>query len=476
MRHIVWLRHELRLSDNPGLYHAARGNNEVLPVYIWPDSSGTTGAASKWWLHKSLSALSTSVKSRGGRLVIMKGAAEILLPELVQQCKVDAVFWSRAYDPAGRALDDAVEHALGKQGTNCRVFASTNHLLNPADVWNKSGTPYKVFTPFYKHVVTLSVDKPLPAPEKLNMIGTSVEGVSISNLHLEPELDWAQGLRDTWEPGEAEAGARLDAFIGDGLKQYASERDIPGHEGTSKLSPYMHFGEISPRTIYHTIRKQSESSRDKSLFHVAEVYIRQLYWREFAHHLLHHFPTMMDTPMYPAYEKFPWRRDKAQLHAWQRGRTGYPIVDAGMRELWATGWMHNRVRMIVGSFLVKDLLLSWRHGAAWFQDTLVDADAANNTMGWQWVGGCGPDAAPYFRIFNPVLQSKRFDPDGEYIKRWVPELEPLHGKGLHAPFTVSAGELEAAGITLGKEYPCPVVDHGEARERALMAYNAIKGS
>jgi len=266
----------------------------------------------------------------------------------------------------------------------------------------------------------------------------------------------------------------LDAFIGEDLKDYGVERDIPGHDGTSKLSPHLHFGQLSPRSVYYAIRGQCDTSKDKALYNEAEVFLRQLYWREFAHHLLHHFPHMVDKPMYPEYEKFPWRKDKAQLRTWQRGRTGYPIVDAGMRELWTTGWMHNRVRMIAGSFLVKDLLLPWQSGAAWFWDTLVDADKANNTLGWQWVGGCGPDAAPYFRIFNPVLQSKRFDPKGLYIKHWVPELARLQGNALHAPWTASPEELRAAGVTLGNEYPQPMVDHGGARERALMAYNGMK--
>ncbi len=476
MRHIVWLRQELRLADNPALYYAAEGGHEVIPVFILPDRAHCCGEASRWWLHGSLLSLSMRLEKKGAGLLIRTGDASEILPALAVQYEADTVFWSRAYDPGGRALDDAVEGALGRQGTSCRIFAGSNHLLNPADIWNKSSQPFKVFTPFYKHAAALPVAKPVPAPKTLISSRIFFDDVSISSLGLEPKLDWAGGLREVWTPGEAEAKVRLDVFLGDGLKCYETERDFPGHEGTSRLSPHLHFGEISPRTVYHAIREQCESSTDKALFRETEVFVRQLYWREFAHHLLCHFPHMMGKPMYPEYEQFPWREDQAHLRAWQRGRTGYPIVDAGMRELWTTGWMHNRVRMIAGSFLVKDLLLSWRHGAAWFEDTLVDSDAANNTLGWQWVGGCGPDAAPYFRIFNPVLQSRRFDPDGLYIRRWVPELNGLSGNTLHAPWTAPPAELAEAGITLGIEYPRPMVDHAGARERALMAYNAMKSS
>lgn len=474
MRNIVWLRHELRLTDNPALYYAAQGEHEVLPVFIWPGKTSPPGGASRWWLHRSLLSFSAKLHEMGARLLVLRGDASKIVPGLAVQYDAESVFWSRAYDPEGCVLDDAVERALQQQGTTCRIFAGANHLLNPADLWNKSGAPFKVFTPFYKCAASVSVDKPVPAPGKIITPAGLMEGLSISSLKLQPGIDWAGGLRDAWKPWEASAKARLDVFVGDGLKVYEGERDFPGHDGTSRLSPHLHFGEISPRTIYHAIREQSESSRNKALFREAEVYIRQLYWREFAHHLLHHFPHMTEKPMYLEYEKFPWRRSEADLRAWQRGQTGYPIVDAGMRELWTTGWMHNRVRMIVGSFLVKDLLLSWRRGAAWFWDTLVDANAANNTLGWQWVGGCGPDAAPYFRIFNPVLQSKRFDPHGLYIKRWIPELAQLQGNALHAPWAASPAELESAGIRVGKEYPRPIVEHNGARERALMAYATMK--
>jgi deoxyribodipyrimidine photo-lyase len=474
MRHIVWLRQELRTADNPALYTASQGGHEVAPVFVWPGGDAMPGAASRWWLHGSLLALSTSLEKLGSRLVILTGEAARVLPELARDWKADAVFWSRAYDPEGCDEEDAVEQVLRQQGTECRIYAGANHLLNPADVWNKSGGPFKVFTPFYKHASTLFVDKPLPCLKTLVKPKTPLKSTPLAGLGLEPEIDWADGLRNAWCPGEAAAAARLDAFIGEDLKDYGVERDIPGHDGTSKLSPHLHFGELSPRSVYYAIRGQCDTSKDKALYNEAEVFLRQLYWREFAHHLLHHFPHMVDKPMYPEYEKFPWRKDKAQLRTWQRGRTGYPIVDAGMRELWTTGWMHNRVRMIAGSFLVKDLLLPWQSGAAWFWATLVDADKANNTLGWQGVGGCGPDAAPYFRIFNPVLQSKRFDPKGLYIKHWVPELARLQGNALHAPWTASPEELRAAGVTLGNEYPQPMVDHGGARERALMAYNGMK--
>lgn len=476
MRNIVWLRRELRINDNPALYAATLGDSEVLPVFIWPGGSAMPGAASRWWLHGSLLALSDSLESLGAPLVIRVGEADRVLSELARQYNADSVFWSRAYDPDGRRQDDSVEKVLRRQGTKCRIFAGVNLLLNPVDIKNKSGAPYKIFTPFYKRAVALTVDKPVPAPGKLMAPGERAKGVVLSSLGLEPKIDWAAGLRETWKPGEVSAAARLDGFMGDGLKHYGTERDIPSHEGTSRLSPHLHFGEISPRSVYHTILEQEAFAKDKISLHESEAYLRQLYWREFAHYLLYHFPHMYEKPMYPEYDHFPWRSDRTQLRAWQRGRTGYPIVDAGMRELWTTGWMHNRVRMIVGSFLVKDLLLSWQAGAEWFRETLVDADPANNTLGWQWVGGCGPDAAPYFRIFNPVLQSKRYDSAGLYIKRWIPELGGLRGNALHAPWTASSGELQEAGIIPGKTYPFPMVDHAGARERALMAYNAMKSS
>lgn len=476
MRHIVWLRQELRVADNPALYQAAASGNEVIPVFVWNGADNTVGAASRWWLHGSLQALSRDLETLGAPLILLTGVADKVLAALARKYAADAVFWSRAYDPEGCAQDDAVERALREQGTGCRIFAGANHLLNIAEIRNKTGGPFKVFTPFYKHAASLPVERPVPAPKKLVPLSASVKGVSLRSLALEPEMDWAGGLRAAWKPGAAAAGTRLGAFVEEGLRSYAVERDIPGQEGTSRLSPHLHFGEISPRTVLYTVREYCESAKDKALFREAEVFIRQLYWREFAHHLLHHFPHMTERPMYPAFEKFPWREDKAQLRAWQRGRTGYPIVDAGMRELWATGWMHNRVRMIVGSFLVKDLLLPWQAGADWFRDTLVDADPANNTLGWQWVGGCGPDAAPYFRVFNPVLQSKKFDPDGVYIKHWIPELARLRGGGLHAPWTASPEELQVAGVTLGKNYPRPLVDHAAARDRALLAYNVVKAS
>lgn len=476
MRHIVWLRQELRVADNPALYHASLSGNEVLPVYVWSGAADTPGAASRWWLHGSLSGFSKRLEALGAPLILLRGTADEVLPALARRCNADAVFWSRAYDPEGRALDTSVERALQEQGTDCRIFAGSNLLLNVAEIHNKTGGPFKVFTPFYRHAVSLSVNKPFPMPGKLAPFRVNAGGVSLQDLGLLPKSDWAAGLRTVWQPGEAEASARTEAFVDDGLRSYEVERDIPGHKGTSRLSPHLHFGEISPRTILYAVRECCAASKDKTLFREAEVFIRQLYWRDFAHHLLYHFPHMTERPMYPAFEQFPWRQDKAQLWAWQHGLTGYPIVDAGMWELWVTGWMHNRVRMIVGSFLVKDLLLPWQAGADWFRDTLVDADAANNTMGWQWVGGCGPDAAPYFRVFNPVLQSKRFDPDGIYIRQWVPQLARLKGNALHAPWTASASELSQAGITLGKEYPKPLVDHAAARDRALLAYHAVKGA
>lgn len=476
MNHIVWLRNELRLEDNPALYNAALDGAAVLPVYVCPGEQAGLGSASRWWLHHSLQSLSGSLKRLGVELYIARGNAAEVLPALAEEYGAEAVFWSRTYDPLGQAEEASVEVALSRKPISCRTFAGANHLISPAEILNKSGAPFKVFTPFYKHASTLMVTAPVAAPTRITPVKGVSGGVPLAELALLPAVNWATGIQAAWVPGEAGALERLQTFLDGSWAHYSKDRDFPGQEGTSKLSPHLRFGEISPRTVLHALWDACNATEDKTLMKAAEVFIRQLYWREFAHHLLFHFPHMLDKPMYPEFEQFPWREDNNQLRAWQEGRTGYPIVDAGMRELWHTGWMHNRVRMIVGSFLVKDLLLPWQAGAAWFWDTLVDADWANNTLGWQWVGGCGPDAAPYFRIFNPMLQSKRFDPEGQYIKRWLPELQKLDKEQVHAPWLCSLSDLEQAGVVPGENYPHPLVDHFMARDRALEAYSTVKAA
>ncbi len=471
MTNIVWLRHELRVSDNPALHCASQENAPVLPVYIWqPDAAEPfmPGSASRWWLHHSLTALAERLTALGSPLLLRTGAPETVLPQLARSCKANTVFWSRAYDPAGREEDDRVIEALQADTVRFRTFAASNHFITPDTLLNTSDAPYKVFTPFWKRAVTMPVSAPLPVPTRLNPPVKAPDGVSVSALNLLPKHDWTAGLRRQWTPGETGAQTRLQHFLDHDLENYGDARDYPERPGVSRLSPHLHFGEISPRTLHDAINHASDGYTQKK--HMAGVFLRQIYWREFGMYLLYHFPAMTDTPMRPEFTRFPWRNDKRQLRLWQQGLTGYPLVDAGMRELWHTGWMHNRVRMVAASFLVKHLLLPWQAGAAWFWDTLVDADIANNTLGWQWVSGCGPDAAPYFRIFNPVTQGRRYDGNGAYVRRWIPELSRLDDKHLHAPWQAPEEVLRAAGIVLGEAYPLPIVEHKAARQRALDAF------
>lgn len=461
MTNIVWLRNDLRIEDNPALHGVQQEKAPVVPVYILNPEAISPGGASKWWLHYSLEALSKQLAALGSPLVIRMGTPTTELPALAKECCANAVFWNRACN----SDDTAIETALQDAGVARRVFSCSNYLVSPSDVLNNSNAPFKVFTPFWKRASGLPVAEPLSAPKTLAPHAAPPAGVSLDALQLLPTTDWASGFHEQWQPGETGAKTRLAHFIKFGLDDYGDARDYPSQTGTSKLSPHLHFGEISPRIIAHDITRACEAQRSPQLQFMAETFLRQLYWREFGMYLRHHFPDMRHSPMRPQFERFPWRDDADQLKRWQRGQTGYPIVDAGMRELWHTGWMHNRVRMIVASFLVKHLLLPWQSGAIWFWDTLVDADVANNTLGWQWVSGCGPDAAPYFRIFNPVLQSQKFDATGDYLRHWVPELAQMDNKHVHAPWTASQAELRNAS-----DYPEPIVDHKEARQRALDAF------
>ena len=442
---IVWFRLDLRLHDNPALAAAAE-RGDVVPLFVWaPGEEGEwpPGAASRWWLHQSLRSLEASLKSKGLTLVFRRGPSLRALRGLLRECGADAVFWNRRVEPALRERDEAVEGALRREGVRVETFNGMT-LLDPGRVANRSGKPYQVFTPFWRSCLSAMPDfAPLPVPR----LGAAPKAsapppLELGALKLEPAVDWAGGLREAWRPGEAGAARMLRRFVTGRMEEYESGRDLPAVAGTSRLSPHLHFGEISPRQVWAACWGGRTPA--------ARAFLRQLGWREFAHHLLHHFPHTASEPLRPQFARFPWRHDPRLLRAWRRGRTGFPIVDAGMRELWATGWMHNRARMIAGSLLVKDLLSPWTEGARWFWNTLVDADLANNTLGWQWVAGCGADAAPYFRIFNPALQAARFDPGGKYAARWIPEL----GTG---------------------EYPAPVVSHAEAAERALAAYAALRG-
>jgi deoxyribodipyrimidine photo-lyase len=470
---LVWFRNDLRLADNPALTHACATGGPVIPVFLrspeeegdWPD-----GSATRWWLHHSLASLSSNLADKGSRLIVRRGPALETLRELARETGATRVVWNRRYEPTSIQRDTRIKSALKNDGLAAESFAA-NLLFEPCDIRNKAGTPFKVFTPFWRHCLSLGTPAPpQPAPASIAAPAHWPASQGLEALSLLPTIPWDTGFREEWTPGEAGAEHVLDEFLPERMPAYNAERDRPDRPGTSRLSPHLHFGEIGPRQLWARAAARGAASGP---------YLRQLVWREFAHHLLYHFPDTPTAPLRPEFDHFPWEDDPAGLRAWQRGLTGYPIVDAGMRQLWHTGWMHNRVRMIAGSFLVKDLLISWRRGAEWFWDTLVDADLANNTLGWQWIGGCGADAAPYFRIFNPVMQGEKFDPDGAYVRRWVPELARLPNSLIHQPWTASPSELRAAQVRLGETYPEPIVDHKQARDRALAALatmNERKGS
>lgn len=474
---LLWFRQDLRVVDNPALSAAVKRGGPIIPVFIWApeeEKPWEPGGASRWWLHESLGSLSRELRERGSHLVIRRGPALRTVRELVRETHADAVFWNRRYEPVIVERDGAIQEALQTAGVMVETH-NANLLLEPWKILNKAGKPFRVFTPFWKACLSLpEAGEPLPAPRRLPAPGTWPQTLSVPQLALEPKVDWAAGLRGAWSPGSGGATVALKRFLGEALFEYEETRNRPDLPGVSRLSPHLHFGEIGPRQIWHAVRDHARASRKPKMRQRAATYLRQIIWREFAYHLLHHFPHTTDRPLRPEFESFPWNEDKKALRAWQRGNTGYPMVDAGMRELWTTGWMHNRVRMIVASFLVKDLLLPWQTGARWFWDTLVDADLANNTLGWQWTAGCGADAAPYFRIFNPVGQGEKFDPNGDYVRRWVPELHRLPAPWIHRPWEASSRELTAAGVALGRTYPKPIVDHAFARERALAALATVR--
>lgn len=462
---IVWLRRDLRMADNPAL-SAAAAQGIVVPVFIWApeeEAPWAPGAATRWWLHHSLAALSRDLENAGIPLVIRRGSSLETLRLLVKECGASAVYWNRLYEPAAIARDTRIKEQLRKDGLLVDTF-NGNLLVEPPRFLNKQGTPFKVFTPFYKAALErIEPAEPLPVPRALSGLST-LPSESLESLNLLPRIPWDQDFYGLWNPGEQGAAESLGSFLDSVVQGYAKGRDVPSIRGTSRLSPPLHFGEISPRQIVWNVHACGGGAG-------AESFVREVYWREFAHYLLYHFPETTERPLRPEFESFPWASNPEGLRAWQRGETGYPLVDAGMRELWRTGWMHNRVRMVVASFLVKDLRIPWQEGARWFWDTLLDADLASNTLGWQWTAGCGADAAPYFRVFNPVLQGLKFDPDGDYIARHVPELAALPPALRHEPWKASVIERRAAGA---EGYPAPIVDHGEARDLALEAYQRIK--
>lgn len=463
---LVWFRNDLRLADNPALIAGLGSGRPVVPVYVLDEETEgvrPAGAASRWWLHHSLHALDASLRALGSRLILRRGAAERVIEDIAAECDASAIYWNRAYDQGARERDARLKQALNRRGVVAEGLKA-NLLFEPWEVLTTNAGAFRVFSAFWRACRgSQSPGTPLPAPRNLPAPPHWPSSDRVAEWRLLPSAhDWSGGLGASWTPGEASAALRLMSFLDNALARYRLERDLPTVDATSRLSPHLAFGEISARQIWRAATTRGHSA-------ATEKFLAELGWREFAYHLLFHHGNLAERNFRPEFDAFPWLDEADALDAWRRGRTGYPIVDAGLRELWATGWMHNRLRMIVASFLTKDLMIDWRAGERWFWDTLVDADPANNAFGWQWVAGSGADAAPYFRVFNPVLQGEKFDPSGDYVRRWVPELASLPAETIHQPWT--------ADTALPPEiYPAPIVEHAAARERAMQAFRALKRS
>jgi deoxyribodipyrimidine photo-lyase len=474
---IVWFRRDLRLTDNPALDAACERSRHVIAMYVHaPEEDGewAPGGASRWWLHHSLARLDESLRARGGQLTMRRGGSLEALLDVARESGAERVHWNRLYDPARVAQDTRIKAALREAGLECESFNAAL-LHEPWEVRTGQGDPYRVFTPFWKTCAARLDERPRPlaAPQVIAGPNARVASLALDELDLLPRIRWDAGLHETWTPGESGALAQLESFADGAMAAYGEGRNRPDRPGTSRLSPYLHFGEIGPRQCLAAARNAVVARPSAQA--ASDAFVRQVGWREFAHHLLHHFPHTPTAALDPRFDSFPWEPNDTWVDAWQRGRTGYPIVDAGMRELWHTGYMHNRVRMVAASLFTKNLRQPWLQGARWFWDTLVDADLANNTLGWQWTAGCGADAAPYFRIFNPILQAERFDPERAYLRRWLPELARLPDRWIHCPWEAPATVLSEAGVDLGRTYPHPIVDFRSSREAALAAYGSIKG-
>ncbi len=458
---IVWFRQDLRLHDHPALHAAiARGQGIVLVYIREPDEPWSPGAALRFWLQQSLHALAQALRRHGQPLVLLQGEPRQVLARLVDECGADALYFNRRYEPQASRRDAQLVRALGKR---CKVRQFNAHLLfEPDSVRTGSGLPYRVFTPYFRACLQLPPPaSPLPAPRHWPSAVAAVHSLELSDLALGPKVDWTAGIVGRWPAGEQAAHVALDEFIDERLRVYSQHRDQPALDATAGLSPYLSVGAISARSCWHAVQSAALRERDAGQVSASEAWLRQLLWREFAYHLLHHFPHTTDAPFRAQWQTFVWCEGGDDLRLWQRGMTGFPLVDAGMRELWHTGTMHNRVRMVVASLLCKHLGIHWLAGARWFWDTLIDADLANNTLGWQWSAGCGADAAPYFRIFNPLSQSRKFDPAGIYLRRWLPERATLDNRAIHEPAVAVPG------------YPPPMIDLASARQAALGRYAAL---
>lgn len=471
---IVWFREDLRLSDNPALSAALETGRPVVPLYILDEQTEglrQPGAASLWWLHHSLASLSESISKLGAGLILRRGATAAILDEIIAETEAEHIVWNRRYGGGEIELDKRLKADFSDRGIQVDTF--NGRLLNePWTIRTSGGTPFQVFTPYWKAARTASVPvQPLPAPEAVSAWSGSIGSDYLDSWDLLPVgPDWSTGIAACWTPGETGAAERLADFLDDGIRQYASHRDEPAVEATSRLSPHLAFGEISPLQISSAVEWPESAGGENN----QRKFMSEIGWREFCYHLLFQYPDLASVNIQSRFDAMEWAEPGDAFEAWKAGRSGYPLVDAAMRQLWQSGWMHNRCRMVVGSFLVKHLQIDWRLGEQWFWDTLVDADPANNPAGWQWIAGSGADASPYFRIFNPILQSRKFDPKGRYIREFCPELADLPDDDIHAPWEADPQTLEAAGVTLGETYPHPIVDHGKARKRALAAYDAVK--
>ena len=477
---IVWFRRDLRLRDNPALHWACSQKHPVICIYIHDtgEPEWSNGGASSWWLHHSLTSLTADLKKAGSRLRLFSGDTESVLDQIIDSTKATALVWNRRYEPTAIALDTKLKTKFTDQGIEV-VSRPGNLTHEPWQVTRDKEQPYRVFTAYWR--ASLKKDSlPLtPTVRSIESYPGKISGEkSLSTFELLPSENkvekWDTQFASHWTPGESGAAKNLNSLLGNRIEGYQLSRDIPSEPGTSQLSPHLAFGEITPRQIQATVAKKLSNNTLSSDDNV-ESFLREISWREFAYHLLFHFPHMVDEPLDVRFKKFPWKKiNQGKLTRWQQGQTGIPLVDAGMRQLWQTGWMHNRVRMVVASLLIKNMGYHWLEGARWFWDTLVDADLASNSMGWQWVAGSGADAAPYFRVFNPVRQGERFDPEGKYVRQWVPEIASLSNKHIHSPWTASSAELAQAAIILGETYPKPIVDLKTTRLEALERFSKIK--
>jgi len=471
---LIWFRQDLRLSDNPALLHACHEGYDIIPIYILDDENAgkhKRGAASKFWLHQSLKSLNQSFDNK---IIFRNGDAREIIPALIEETGANAVFWNRCYEPWRIARDKIIKDGLKDNDIEIQSF-NGSLLWEPWEVAKKDGTPYKVFTPYYRKgcLVVKTPESPQPAPKSMSFAAHSAALQSVDDLNLMPDINWHGGMEEFWEFGEAAAQKRLADFVEDGLAGYKDDRNRPDMNNVSRLSPYLHNGEVSSRQAWEAAHAAAHTHNvpERDVDH----FCSELGWREFSYYLLYHWPEMTWKNLQTKFDKFPWiENETEELERWRRGKTGIPIVDAGMRQLWQTGWIHNRVRMVVASLLVKNLLTHWHRGEEWFWDTLVDADLANNSASWQWVAGSGADAAPYFRIFNPLTQGEKFDPNGEYVRKYVPELTHMPDKFLHKPWEAPDEIFQGAGIKRGVDYPNPIVDLKASRQRALDALATTK--